>query len=79
MKERFIYLYVLPLLISDIMKTTKVVLDVTGGLRIYISRDIESKLKWKHMEEVVLFVDKGKLIIFPSSKLDPVLEMEAVQ
>lgn len=52
------------------IKSTKVLLDKTGGLRIYISQEIEDELAWRNHEEVILKVESGRLVIFPSSSLE---------
>ena len=64
------YHYCLSRLISDnVIKTTKVLLDKTGGLRVYVSQELEDILEWKNHEEVVLKVESGRLLIFPTSML----------
>ena len=58
------------------IKTTKVYLDRTGGLRLYISQEIVRNLGWKNHDRVVLKQNDGKLKIYLDKSDDSVKESD---
>ncbi len=52
---------------SSMIKTTKAFLDNSGGVRLYISRDIVSELGWRDDEPLILSTSGKKLTIIAES------------
>lgn len=59
--------------------TARVYLDPSGGVRLYIPRDIVSELGWKNHNRLILKQHDGRLKIYLEKDYEPAEDNEHLQ